>query len=128
VLRSTQALSNQLFKLATKAKKRLIAGTGSGLAVSDEALGLALLGYVEADAQGKIGRKEAAVASTVTKRCGGVALGAAFPGCAPADAPALASCAAAAARCRFCRALNGYDGLAMDCDQLDDGTANGSCP
>lgn len=128
VLRSAQAYSSQLVKLATKEKKRLIAGTEGALAVSDEALGLALLGYVQADALGKLQRKEAAVASTATKRCGGVALATAFPGCAPPDAAALASCASGAARCRFCRALNAYDGLAMDCESLDDGVANGSCP
>jgi cysteine-rich repeat protein len=128
VLKRTQALSNLVFKLAVKEKKKRIAGTDGALAVSDAALELALLGYLQADAHGKIAKKEAAVASTVTKRCGGVALGTAFPGCAPADAAALSSCAAGAARCRFCRALNAYDGLAMDCDALDDASANGSCP
>jgi cysteine-rich repeat protein len=128
LLRSSQALSNLLFKLAVKEKKRRIAGTDGALAVSNQALELALLGYVQADARGKIGKKEAAVASTVTKRCGAVALATAFPGCAPADAAALASCASAAARCRFCRAFDAYDGLAMDCDVLDDANANGSCP
>ncbi len=39
----------------------------------------------------------------------------------------LASCAAQCARCRFCRAQNGFNGLAIDCDDYDDGTANGSC-
>jgi hypothetical protein len=88
-----------------------------------------LIGYVQADARGKIGKKEAKLAGAATNACGATALDAAFPGCAPsADASALASCATSAARCRFCRAFNAFDGLAMDCDDLDDGAANASCP
>jgi len=129
VLKATHALSNLLFKLAVKQKKKLIAGTAGTLAVSNEALELALLGYVQADAKGKIGKKAAKLASVAGKACPVVALDAAFPGCAPsADPAALASCATSAARCRFCRAFNSFDGLAMDCDDLDDGVANASCP
>jgi cysteine-rich repeat protein len=129
VLTGSQALSNLLFKLAVKQKKKLIAGTAGALAVSNQALELGLIGYVQADARGKIGKKEAKLAGAATNACGATALDAAFPGCAPsADASALASCATSAARCRFCRAFNAFDGLAMDCDDLDDGAANASCP
>ena len=129
VVKETQALSNLLFKLAVKQKKKLIAGTAGTLAVSNQALELGVLGYLQADAKGKIGKKETRIAASAGKDCVAVALDGAFPGCAPsADPAALASCATSAARCRFCRAFNGYDGLAMDCDDLDDGAANASCP
>jgi cysteine-rich repeat protein len=129
VLKATESLSNTAFKLAVKQKKRLIAGKGGALAVSDPALELSLLGYLQADAKGKLGKKAGRIESEAARRCGGVTLDSAFPGCAPsADATALASCASRAARCRFCRALNAFDGLAMDCDSLDDATANASCP
>jgi cysteine-rich repeat protein len=129
VLKGSQALSNLLFKLAVKQKKKLIAGTGGALAVSNQALELGLIGYLDADARGKIGKKEAKLAGAASNACGAAALDAAFPGCAPsADVGALASCATSAARCRFCRAFNAFDGLAMDCDDLDDGAANASCP
>jgi cysteine-rich repeat protein len=129
VTKTSQALSNLLFKLAVKQKKKLIAGTGGALAVSNEALELALIGYLEADAKGKIGRKETRIAAKAGQRCAAVGLDAAFPGCAPsADPGALAGCAASAARCRFCRAFEAFDGLAMDCDAFDDGAANASCP
>jgi cysteine-rich repeat protein len=129
VLKSTQELSNLLFKLAVKQKKKLLAGTDGSVVASTEALELGLLGYVQADARGRIGNKAAKLARTAAKSCRAVALDAAFPGCAPsADRAAVASCATSAARCRFCRALNAFDGLAMDCDDLDDGAANASCP
>ena len=82
-----------------------------------------------ADEKGKIAKKEAALRDGAAKRCVGVALDAAFPGCAPsASVDALAGCAVRAARCRFCRAFDAFDGIAMDCDALDDGAANASCP
>jgi hypothetical protein len=37
-------------------------------------------------------------------------------------------CVIAAARCVACSKINAFDALALDCDQLDDQSANGSCP
>jgi hypothetical protein len=55
-------------------------------------------------------------------------LAAAFPGCAPADLPALNACAERSARCRFCQVLAVADGLAtLDCDRFDNDTADLSC-
>jgi hypothetical protein len=61
-----------------------------------------------------------AVATTVAALFPGDCVGA-------ADPAALATCAARAARCRFCAALNAFDALALDCDAVDDGVANASC-
>ena len=58
----------------------------------------------------------------------GVDLAAAFPGCVPADAGALASCVDASVRCHVCTALVQGDGLGVNCDAFDDGQVNASCP
>ena len=130
VAQATQALSNRLFKLAFKEKKLLLAGKEDGsLARSNEALQTQLLAFLEADAGGKLAQKEADLRAAARTKCGSVGLDAAFPGCAPsADPTALAACATSDARCRFCRAFDAFDGLAIDCDDFDDAAANASCP
>jgi cysteine-rich repeat protein len=124
------ALSDRLFKLSLKEKKALLKGKEDGsLAISDEALRAQLLDFLAGEAAAKVAKKEAAVHDAARKSCGGVGLDAAFPGCAPlASVNALADCAVADARCRFCRGLDGFDGLGMDCDDFDDGALDASCP
>jgi cysteine-rich repeat protein len=122
-------LLDTLFKLTTKEKKKLLAGKPDGTtALSNAVLAAQLQDFVETDGSGKIAANEGKVVSKVAARCGGVDLVAAFPGCAVASVGPLADCAKRAARCRFCRAFNAMDGLAIDCDELDDGQANLSCP
>jgi cysteine-rich repeat protein len=130
ILKGTVALADTVLKLAVGEKKRLLKGKPDGsLAVSNEALAAALFAFLDADAKGKIASKEAALQKAAVKRCASVGLDAAFPGCAPSPSEAaLADCAAVAARCRTCRAFNAFDGIAMECDALDDGAANASCP
>ena len=41
---------------------------------------------------------------------------------------AVGACAARSARCRACRMIGAFDALLLDCDALDDGAPNGSCP
>jgi hypothetical protein len=38
------------------------------------------------------------------------------------------SCVIAAARCRVCLKINLFDALNLDCDDLDNGAADTSCP
>jgi glucose/arabinose dehydrogenase len=87
---------------------------------------------LEADPQGRLAKCAAAGGKLATKLlpgvCAGVDLAAAFPGCAAADAGALAACAERADRCRACAALGAADAFPLDCDAFDDGAANGSCP
>ena len=94
-----------------------------------------LAACLEADPKGKLAAQCAAnggalAAKILPKVCPApdVDLAAAFPGCAPADAPALAACAERAGRCRACTSLGAADALAADCDAFDDGAANASCP
>jgi cysteine-rich repeat protein len=129
-LKAANTLMNRLFKLTVKEKKALLAGKPDGtLARSDAALQLQLEQFLASDPDGKIEKKEVALREAVRKSCAATALDAAFPGCAPsATLNELSACANAAARCRFCRAFNAFDGLAFDCDAIDDATANASCP
>ena len=130
VLEASTALSDKLYKLAFDEKGRLLKGKPDGsLAVSNEALESGLFTYLAADANGKAAAKADKIRKAAAKHCAAVALDTAFPGCAPsASTDELATCAIGAARCRFCRAFNAFDGIAMDCDVLDDGTENTSCP
>lgn len=128
--KATHALGDRLFKLTVKEKKALLEGKDDGtLARSDASLQLQLESYLVADAAGKIAKKEASLRETVRRRCAAVDLDVAVPGCAPSTSlNELSACATAFARCRFCRAFNAFDGLALDCDALDDAEANASCP
>jgi Thrombospondin type 3 repeat len=125
--RSTSAL-DALLALTVKQKKLVLAGKKVLAATDDESLGAMLLGNVEADPKGRASKPFAALAGGIAKKCGGVDLAAAFPGCATADAGALGACAERAVRCRFCLALDAFDDLGLDCDAFDDGDdGNLSC-
>lgn|GEM_PF-6520769 len=129
VARRASGLADALLAMAVAEKKRLLRGKPDGtLAVSDEALGRLLLEHLGADPKGRAAAREAKLSDAVLSGCAGVDLDAAFPGCAPSATPsALGDCAARAARCRACRALEAFDGLALDCDAFDDAAADGSC-
>lgn len=81
------------------------------------------------DPAGKIAKAVTSLQETVAKKCAAVPLATAFPGSCSgaANAPDLAACIDRRVECRTCRIFNGVDGLARDCDLVDDGTANASC-
>ena len=68
------------------------------------------------------------VRRTIGKHCSASSLSGVFPGCDASHANELARCMHKLVECRVCRALNDADGLFRDCDELDDGQLNGSCP
>jgi len=74
----------------------------------------------------KVGKAIVKLTDTVASKCTGVDLSLAFPGSC-AGAPAFADCVDVLVECRVCRMLNLMDGLALDCDDFDDGAINGSC-
>ena len=52
-----------------------------------------------------------------------------FPGvCSNPDLGEVEDCVIAAARCQACLKINAFDKLDLDCDDLDDGVVNLSCP
>lgn len=69
------------------------------------------------------------IRQTLAKKCvaKGVDLAVAFPQCGTAGVDAAHDCLDAPANCAVCQAVNGVDGLDVDCDALDDGVANRSC-
>jgi glucose/arabinose dehydrogenase len=90
-----------------------------------------LAACLDADPRGRIERAcdadEGRLARAVSRGCEGVALGAAFPGCA-SDAPGeLGTCLERASRCRSCRLFDAVDALGANCERYDDGAMNASC-
>jgi hypothetical protein len=76
------------------------------------------------------GAKKAAkkLRADVGRRCQGIDLSEAFPGrCADASGDAFADCVVARTACRACRLAGTASAIDVDCDQVDDGTDNGSC-
>lgn len=64
----------------------------------------------------------------VSQHCAGVDLFQAFPACNTSNLSLLATCLNSESACRLCEALTAVDGIARDCDLMDDGNAaNGSC-
>lgn len=92
--------------------------------------GAALATCVGSDPKRTIEKACGKIATTLGKQCtrAGVAFPGVLPGCGGADATATAACLARAVACRTCRTLVTSADVAPDCDALDDGAANGSCP
>ncbi len=133
VLKGSDRLVNTLWKLARKAKKSALKGKDAPPVDSATDLALAVIGYLETDANQKAADAQADLAAAAVDACSPTAASIAvlFRGrCAASATPAaLATCAATAARCRFCLALQVADGLATDCDDFDNGDgADASCP
>jgi hypothetical protein len=122
-------------RVAADAKRDALRGRGRRAAGPvDSALELetALLAGLAQDAGGRLGRARARLQREAREACAATEapLAELFPGlcAAAADPGALADCADRAALCRLCRAQNGMDGIALDCDAFDDGVPNLTCP
>jgi hypothetical protein len=84
---------------------------------------------IELDPKDKIARAERRVADKIGRVCPGD-LASLFPGtCSERAGTAsdLAQCLNEAARCRGCKAAEGFGALALDCDGFDNGLADSSC-
>ena len=78
------------------------------------------------DPKGRINKCFDQMLNTINKKCANLDV---FPGCpSPAAADDLVLCIDEMSECEVCRALNEIDVLSRDCDEFDDGIANGSCP
>ncbi len=78
------------------------------------------------DPKGKILKKcLGGIQKAIDKKCSGLVTAPLFPGCA---GPVSQACLDTFVECEVCRALNEIDVLIRDCDEFDDGIANGSCP
>ncbi len=88
------------------------------------------------DSKGKIaktcdqtGAKVDKIRATVAKKCVGVDLSVAFPGCGTADAEVLHACIEDQEACKTCgmAAAMAGDDLAIDCDSYDNEVGDNSC-
>jgi cysteine-rich repeat protein len=146
VYKRTRALSEELWRVALKAKRKTLRGRDRTNALITPAFdGPYLAAAIEdwlleelATPTRLLAKRAEQIATRSVGRCANpnaptlLALGDLFPGtcqtAAQADLPSLASCAAHQARCRVCQQLNASDELTIDCDRLDDGNAgNASC-
>ncbi len=75
-------------------------------------------------------KAEQKVRDVAAKYCTGVSSSLAFPGYCSSNATpaALASCLISLTSCPACESAEGMDNLGLDCDTLDNGVADTSCP
>jgi len=128
VLRSTQVYT-ALLKAQRKCKK---AALRSGAATDESSLTASCGTFAQLDASGSVAKRLTKLDADVEGRCAATTSGLAalfdgLDGACHAGAAALSDCLQARTRCQACEALNGADGLAMDCDLFDDAAANFSC-
>jgi hypothetical protein len=115
-------------KISSTALKQFAGCKKSGLkggTIIDET---GIEGCVNDDTKGGIAGATTKLGDTITSKCAGVNLAAAFPGCNPVNGTALRDCAGNAAKCRACIIVNKMDGVNAPCDDLDNGALDGSCP
>jgi len=82
------------------------------------------------DVKGKVAGARTKLAETIASKCAAVSLSTAFPGCAAeADSSlALSDCIGRTTECHMCVLFEQMDSIDADCDVLDDGLLNGTCP
>jgi len=122
VRRKAHKLMRVRFKQFVRCKRR---GLLDGSITSADGLE-ACLETVRRDENGRARRFVGMLDAALVTRCGAPAIEAVFPGSCD-HGPPMTSCLDARASCRLCRILHTADGLTSDCDQHDDGVANGSC-
>jgi uncharacterized repeat protein (TIGR03806 family) len=129
VARRAADLLEANWRVALRGKRSHLSGTAAVDNPTD--LGTRVLAYVHADGQGTVAGKRTKLGTALGTSCAGEALGALFPGECTGRAgttTTFQACVNERVRCRFCRAFERFDGLAIDCDTFDDAVANGSCP
>jgi hypothetical protein len=124
----------RVFDIVTKEVQKSVDDSlkGKTLPQADSAatLSSAARSTIDLDPKGRIARAEWKVTDKVERACP-LGLANLFPGtCSgragtPSD---LAQCANEAARCRGCKAAEGFGALMLDCEVFDNGVADSSCP
>jgi cysteine-rich repeat protein len=130
VAKATQKCQVTKLKAFNKCKKNGLKGKaappGADLPFDDRSDLALCMGY---EAQGKIFKFcNTKLAAEINDTCGGVDTVAAFPPCNTGDRGQLRTCLDELVECQVCLGLNAADDLVRDCDEFDDGLANGSCP
>lgn len=131
-----EKLAATQFKMFVKCKQNSLkvgkepvpggADTAAELAACVDSPGTA--GSIANDDKQRVAKAASKLARAVEKRCASTDSRTAFPGfCAGLSGSDLSDCIARRVTCRVCRTVNTLDNLTVDCDQFDDGAANGSC-
>jgi hypothetical protein len=125
--------AHKVFKTVTKevAKSADNSVRGGTLLQAYSALTLSstVRNAIEADPRSTIAKVESKLTDKVGKTCQG-GLTSLFPGMClgrAGTASNLAECVNEAARCRSCKAAEGFGALTLDCDGFDNGLADSSC-
>jgi hypothetical protein len=123
----------KVFDAVTKEVERgvhhALRGKRTPQADSGEMLSSAARDFINSDAKDRIAKAGWKLAEKIGRTCQGD-LASLFPGtCSDrAGTPlGLAQCADEAARCRGCKAAEGFGALTLDCEQFDNGLADSSC-
>jgi cysteine-rich repeat protein len=120
VLKSTQKAAVATAKSFLKCKKTGLARSTDPMTSSER------LGACVSSLPYGASRKIEAIDDAIAGNCAGVPLATAFPGDCAADLDG--ECLARRIHCGLCVMFNSMDDLDVDCDRLDDGTVNSSCP
>ena len=94
-----------------------------------------VMACLDADPRDRIEHAQERLEHKVEDRCTSSKIGTPmldmFPGvCATAaasDPSSFVSCLDRVTECRSCRSMNAFDGFSIDCDERDNGEADGSC-
>ncbi len=128
----TGRLGDTLWKEATGAAKSALSGKTAPQSASASDLATAIVDALAADAKGKIADAIGELGAELAATCDVTAqpfLELMRGECVnSANAAALTTCAVSATRCRFCRSLVGATDLPLDCEDFDNGAADGTCP
>ncbi len=127
------SLSHKVFNAVAKEAQKNVDNSLKGKTLLQAYSALTLSSTVqnemEADPKDKIAKAESKLAKKIEKTCQGnlVSL---FPGTCSDRAGAasnLAQCANEAARCRGCKAAEGFGALTLNCEEFDNGLVDSSC-
>ncbi len=125
--------SHKVFRAVTREVKKSVDDSLRGKTLpqadSTSTLSLAARSAMEADPRNKIARAESNLANRVGRTCQGN-LASLFPGTCSGSAGtalSLAACANEAARCRSCKAAEGFGALTLGCEGFDNGLEDSSC-
>jgi hypothetical protein len=125
--------SHKVFRAVTREVKKSVEDSLRGKTLpqadSTSTLSLAARSAMKADPRNKIARAESNLANRVGRTCQGN-LASLFPGTCSGSAGTalnLAACANEAARCRSCKAAEGFGALTLGCEGFDNGLEDSSC-
>jgi cysteine-rich repeat protein len=128
VLKSATKVYDTIWSELNKSKKQAIKGTKNvTAATNDDELTAALRGTFTTSK--KLAKAVQKLNDKPVKKCEGGNPATLFPGdCTNAQIGDVLTCVTQQTTCLACTSYNEVDGVSIDCDQVDDGLMNASCP